>query len=115
MTSEGSSTARFRRAYQHGASLAVLTVALRELPAVGLDDALLYVLAHAEEPVGDFPHVSARWLAKLIQESEGCTIGHALRAAAALRQLPAYPHVARRDLADILLELNQPATAQHLR
>lgn len=56
VTSEGSPTARFRRAYKHGASLAVLTLALRDLPTVGLGDALLYVLAHADEPDGDSAH-----------------------------------------------------------
>lgn len=115
VTSEGSPAARYRRAYKHGASLAVLTLALRELPSVGVGDALLYVLAHAEEPDGDFAHVAARWLAKLIRETESCTIGHVCRASASLRQLPTYPHVARRDLAEVLDELGHPGAARLLR
>lgn len=114
VTAAGSAHSRFLKACRHGASIPTVTRAMRELDRVGLDDALRFVLVHADEPDGDFDRVAARWVALLIRETN-CTLPILRRIVEALRQLPHYPQVAHRDLADALEELGRHDAAKVLR
>ena len=68
VTSQGSPTARFQRALSTG-NLLIVEAAARELPTIGLDDALriLTLLADARDP--RFDRAAARWLGRLLLET----------------------------------------------
>lgn len=74
-----------------GASLDTIRTALRELEPVTLADSLRYVLAHADEPDGDYTRVAARWAAMLVRETQ-CDIAYLKRTSHALWVLPSYPY-----------------------
>lgn len=87
MTSDGSAYTRFRRALEIGNELLVFTAA-RELPRVGLEDALRICLLIRDGNRDRYERAAVRWLGRFALEAEGVTID-ALRAAAdALDALP---------------------------
>lgn len=87
MTSDGSPYGRFRRALETGNELLVIAAA-RELPQVGLADALRVVLIFRDGDPDRYERAAVRWLGRFALEARGVTID-ALRAAAdALDTLP---------------------------
>jgi hypothetical protein len=90
VTSDGSPYARFRRALETGNELLVLAAA-RELPRVGLEDALRICLILRDGDPDRYERAAVRWLGRFALEATGVTIA-ALRAAAdALDELPKRP------------------------
>jgi hypothetical protein len=90
VTSDGSPYARFRRALGTGNQLLVLAAA-RELPRVGLDDALRICLVLRDGDSERYDRACVRWLGRFALEARGATI-HDVRAAAdALDALPQDP------------------------
>ena len=89
MTSQGSPTARFRRALAIGNATPVLDAAA-ELPSVGLEDALAICMVLARERDPRYPQAAGRWLGRLVLE-RGLTLEHGLRAAVALVELGRSP------------------------
>ena len=92
VTSQGSPTARFRRALATGNATLVLEAAA-ELPKLGLDDALAVCLVLARERDPRYPRAAGRWLGRLILE-RGLPLEQGLRAAAALVELGTAPRAA---------------------
>jgi hypothetical protein len=69
MTSQGSAVIRLQRAIANPNTSAMQIRAIaRELPAVGLEDALAIVLALLEREPGSFSRTGARWGARLVLE-----------------------------------------------
>jgi hypothetical protein len=90
VTSDGSAYTRFRRALGTGNEHLVLAAA-RELPRIGLDDALRICLVFREGDAQRYERAAVRWLGRFALEARGVTI-NALRAAAeALDALPEQP------------------------
>lgn len=87
VTSDGSAYGRFRRALEVGNELLVFAAA-RELPRVGLEDALRICLLIRDGDPERYERAAVRWLGRFALEAQGVTI-EALRAAAdALDALP---------------------------
>jgi len=78
--SNGSAYARFRRALNTGNQALVLTAA-KELPQIGLDDALRICLILREGDPERYERAAVRWLGRFATEARGVTI-EALKAAA---------------------------------
>jgi hypothetical protein len=87
MTSQGSAYARFRRALEIGNQALVLATA-RELPQIGLDDALRICLVLRDGDRDRYERAAVRWLGRFALEAPGVTIEGLRVAAAALEQLP---------------------------
>ncbi len=103
VTSEGSAYVRFRRALDSGNELLVLTTA-RELPKVGLEDALRICLLIRGGDRERYERAAVRWLGRFALEARGVTI-HALRVAAdALDELPRRPGEAMEQLQRLCIE-----------
>jgi len=87
MTSDGSAYARFRRALNTG-NVTLVVSAARELPTIGLDDALRICLVLRDGDPERYERAAVRWLGRFALEGREVTIS-ALRAAAdALDALP---------------------------
>jgi hypothetical protein len=90
VTSDGSPYSRFRRALETRNELLVIAAA-KELPQVGLEDALRICLVLRDGHAERYERAAVRWLGRFALEARGVTIG-ALRAAAdALDALPERP------------------------
>ncbi len=89
VTSQGSPTARFRRALATGNATLVLEAAA-ELPQVTLEDAFAVCMVLARERDPRYPRAAGRWLGRLILE-RGLVLEHGLRAAGALVELGSRP------------------------
>src|SRR6202042_2069056 len=69
MTAQGSAVTRLQRAIANPNTSAMQIRAIaRELPTVGLEDALAIVLALLEREPGSFSRTGARWGARLVLE-----------------------------------------------
>lgn len=86
MTSQGHAYARFQRALQTS-NLQLVEAAARDLPRVGLNDALviLCLLADAGDP--RFDRAAARWVGRLLIETPA-GLGDARYALALVERLP---------------------------
>ncbi len=89
VTSDGSPYARFRRALGTGNQLLVLAAA-RELPRVGLDDALRICLVLRDGDPERYDRACVRWLGRFALEARGATI-HDVRRRRRPRLAPAGP------------------------
>jgi len=67
VTSQGSARARFQRAIE-GRQVVMAEMAARELPWVGLKEALELVVLYAHEDSPKFEQASVRWLARYALE-----------------------------------------------
>lgn len=87
MTSQGSPYARFKRALDSG-NLTQVRATAAELPTVPLRDALevCELLRRADPRL--YERAALRWLARLLLERPGITLGEVERAALALQRLP---------------------------
>ena len=90
MTSDGSPYARFRRALETGNQLLVFAAA-KELPQVGLEDALRICLVLRDGDPGRYERAAVRWLGRFALEARGVTIDALRMAADALDALPERP------------------------
>ncbi len=88
MTSQGSPYARFRRALDNG-NLDLIRLAAKELPRVGLHDALR-VCAAMRDAAPLYERAAVRWLGRFALESRA-DLEAILEAAAALQALPDFP------------------------
>jgi|SRR5436190_15134648 len=86
MTSEGRPYARFRRALEVR-SVMQAEMAARELPHVGLLDALDYCTLLAAEAPERYERAARRWLSRLLAESESLTLAEVDLALGCLRGL----------------------------
>jgi hypothetical protein len=69
MTAQGSAVTRLQRAIANpNTSATQIRAIARELPTVGLEDALAIVLALLEREPGSFSRTGARWGARLVLE-----------------------------------------------
>ena len=87
MTSDGSAYTRFRRALETGHELLVFAAA-RELPQVGLEDALRICLLIRDGDPMRYERAAVRWLGRFALEARGVTIDTLRAAADALDVLP---------------------------
>jgi hypothetical protein len=90
VTSDGSPYSRFRRALETGNELLVIAAA-KELPQIGLEDALRICLVLRDGDPGRYERAAVRWLGRFALEARGVTIEALRRAAAALDALPDRP------------------------
>jgi hypothetical protein len=68
VTSHGRAYSRFQRALATG-NLQVIEAAARELPSIGLDDALLILSLLADSGDPRFDRAAARWIGRLLIET----------------------------------------------
>jgi hypothetical protein len=68
VTSQGRAYSRFQRALATG-NLQVIEAAARELPRIGLDDALLILSLLADSGDPRFDRAAARWIGRLLIET----------------------------------------------
>ena len=87
VTTDGSPYSRFIRALQTGNELLVIAAA-RELPRVGLDDALRICLVLRDGDEERYERAAVRWLGRFALEAAGATIDDIRMAAEALEELP---------------------------
>src|SRR5438270_5268022 len=92
-TSDGSAYARFRRALNTGNRTLVIAAA-RELPQVGLHDALRICLVLRDGDPEQYERAAVRWLGRFALEARGVTIDALRLAADALDALPDQPEEA---------------------
>lgn len=85
MTSQGSPTARFRRALNVG-NVSIALAAAAEVPLVSLPDALALCRLLAEKGDERYSRAAARWLQRLSTERR-CTLAEVQVAAGALGRL----------------------------
>ena len=90
VTSDGSPYSRFRRALDTGNELMVLAAA-RELPQVGLEDALRICLILRDGEPERYERAAVRWLGRFALEATSVTIDALRLAADALDALPERP------------------------
>ena len=90
VSSEGSAYVRFRRALDSGNELLVMAAA-RELPKVGLEDALRICLLIRGGDPDRYQRAAVRWLGRFALEACGVTIPALRLAADALDELPHRP------------------------
>jgi hypothetical protein len=102
VTSEGSPYARFRRALETGNELLVLGAA-RELPQIGLDDALRICLVLRDGDPVRFERAAVRWLGRFALEARAATIADLRAAAAAMESLPTQTAEAMEQLQQLCL------------
>jgi hypothetical protein len=103
VTSEGSPYTRFRRALDAGNELLVLTTA-RELPHIGLDDALEICLILRGGDRARYERAAVRWLGRFALEARGRTIADLRAAAELLEALPVRATEALERLQRLCLE-----------
>jgi hypothetical protein len=87
MTSQGSPYARFKRALASG-NLMNVRAAAAELPTVPLADALQVCELLRRSAPHLYERAALRWLARLLLERPGVTLGELEQAARALQRLP---------------------------
>jgi hypothetical protein len=87
MTSDGSPYTRFRRSIEVR-SVRQAEMAMREMPRVGLLDALDYCALVAAEVPERYDRAARRWLGLLLAECGSLTLDDAQLALACLRSLP---------------------------
>ena len=97
MTSQGSPYARFRRALSTG-NLFLVRAAARELPTVGLDDALAVCVLVARQDPGQLERAALRWVARYCLELPEATIARARAALGAFERMPGDPEAALGEL-----------------
>jgi hypothetical protein len=68
VTSQGRAYSRFQRALATG-NLELVEAAARELPRIGLDDALLILALLADRGDPRFDRAAARWIGRLLIET----------------------------------------------
>jgi hypothetical protein len=102
VTSDGSPYARFRRALGTGNELLVLAAA-RELPRIGLDDALRICIVLRDGDPDRYDRACVRWLGRFALEARGATIDDIRAAADALDALPERPDDAMERLQRLCL------------
>lgn len=102
MTSDGSAYSRFRRALQTR-NLDLVVAAARELPQVGLDDALHVCLLLRDSHPDRFQRAAVRWLGRFALEARNVTIDDVLAAGDALAVMPEQPAAAMESLQAICL------------
>ena len=90
MTSDGSPYSRFRRALETGNELLVIAAA-KELPRIGLEDALRICLVLRDGDAERYERAAVRWLGRFALEAQSVTIEALRRAADALDALPESP------------------------
>ena len=90
MTSDGSPYSRFRRVLETGNELLVLAAA-KELPQVGLEDALRICLVLRDSDPDRYERAAVRWLGRFALEARSVTIDALRMAADALDALPERP------------------------
>jgi hypothetical protein len=90
VTSDGSPYARFRRALETGNELLVVAAA-KELPQVGLEDALRICLVLRDGDPVRYERAAVRWLGRFALEARSVTIDALRMAADALDALPERP------------------------
>jgi len=90
VTSDGSPYTRFRRALDSGNELLVITTA-RELPRIGLEDALRICLLIRGGDPDRYERAAVRWLGRFALEGRNVTIEALRMAADALDALPHRP------------------------
>ena len=90
MTSDGSPYIRFRRALDSGNELLVIATA-RELPRIGLEDALRICLLIRGGDPDRYERAAVRWLGRFALEGQQVTIEALRLAADALGALPDRP------------------------
>jgi hypothetical protein len=90
VTSDGSPYVRFRRALDSGNELLVIAAA-RELPRIGLEDALRICLLIRGGDPARYERAAVRWLGRFALEGRHVTIEALRRAADALEALPERP------------------------
>src|SRR5947208_15017743 len=87
VTSDGSAYTRFRRALDAGNELLVIAAA-RELPRIGLEDALRICLLIRGGDPDRYERAAVRWLGRFALEARHVTIDDLRQAADALAVLP---------------------------
>jgi hypothetical protein len=87
MTSDGTAYTRFRRSIEVR-SVSQAEMAMREMPSVGLLDALDFTLLAAEAP-NRYDPAARRWLSLLLAECGSLPLDDVQLALACLRSLPA--------------------------
>jgi hypothetical protein len=90
VTSDGSPYSRFRRALDSGNELLVIAAA-RELPRIGLEDALRICLLIRGGDPDRYERAAVRWLGRFALEGRNVTIDALRLAADALDALPRRP------------------------
>ena len=90
VTSDGSAYTRFRRALDAGNELLVIAAA-RELPRIGLEDALRICLLIRGTDPDRYERAAVRWLGRFALEARNVTIDALRQAADALDALPSRP------------------------
>lgn len=103
VTSEGSPYSRFRRALDSGNELLVIATA-RELPRVGLEDALRICLLIRGGDPDRYERAAVRWLGRFALEARNVTIDTLRRAAEALDTLRDRPTDGMEQLQRLCLE-----------
>jgi hypothetical protein len=95
-TSQGHSYSIFQRAIQRRNVLAAVAAA-KDLPQLGLADALDLTMLVARKDPQRHERMSARWLLRLLEEDPALTIHEAALAATSLAALPGagYPQAAQ--------------------
>jgi hypothetical protein len=88
MTSDGTAYTRFRRSIDVR-SVSQAEMAIREMPRVGLLDALDYCTLLAAEAPDRYDPAARRWLGLLLAECGSLTLDDVQLALACLRSLPA--------------------------
>lgn len=102
MTSDGSPYSRFRRALGTG-NQALVVAAARELPRIGLDDALRICLVLRDGDAERYERAAVRWLGRFALEARGATIEDVRAAAGAFDVLPQQPSEAMERLQELCL------------
>jgi len=97
MTSDGSAYSRFRRALD-ARNLNMVIAAAKELPQVGLKDALHICLLVRDHP-DRFQRAAVRWLGRFALEARAVTIDDVVEAGDALAVMPEHPTQAMEALA----------------
>jgi hypothetical protein len=87
MTSDGTAYTRFRRSIEVR-SVSQAEMAMREMPRVGLLDALDFCTLLAADAPNRYEPAARRWLSLLLAECESLTLDDVQLAVACLRSLP---------------------------
>lgn len=87
MTSDGSAYSRFRRALNTG-NLALVMTSAKELPRIGLDDALRICLIMRDARPDSYDRAAVRWLGRFALEGRDVTVADLRSASQLLAELP---------------------------
>jgi hypothetical protein len=109
LTSQGHRYTIFRRALERGNLMGAEATA-KELPRLGLADALELTLLIARKEPRRHPRVAARWLLRYLEEDDEATIDEPAFAASCLVALTgnSYP-----EAAQALRDMTEKATRRH--